>query len=100
MDDDVNSEGFKRRLSAILSADVVEYNRFMNIDEASTVKTLTTYREIMAPLIKQHRGRVVDSPVYNILAEFSSMVVEPTYGAIEPWIINKGIDRMIVQSLT
>jgi adenylate cyclase len=46
----------------------------MSEDEALTVKTLTTYREIMATLIKQYRGRVVDSPGDNLLAEFASVV--------------------------
>jgi adenylate cyclase len=43
-------------------------------DETATVKTIASYREIMASLIKQHRGRVVDSPGDNLLAEFSSVV--------------------------
>jgi adenylate cyclase len=43
-------------------------------DEAATVSTLETYREVMSTLIKQHRGRVVDSPGDNILAEFASVV--------------------------
>jgi adenylate cyclase len=43
-------------------------------DETSTVKTIATYREIMSSLIEQHRGRVVDSPGDNVLAEFSSVV--------------------------
>ena len=67
-------EDFKRKLTAVLSADVVGYSRLMSSDEASTVKTLTIYREIMASLIKQHRGRVVDSPGDNVLAEFASVV--------------------------
>jgi adenylate cyclase len=67
-------EGFKRKLTAILSADAVGYSRLMAEDEAATVKTLATYREVMATLIKQHRGRVVDSPGDNVLAEFSSVV--------------------------
>jgi adenylate cyclase len=67
-------EGFKRKLTAILSADVTGYSRLMAEDEASTVKTLTDYREVMSELIKQHRGRVVDSPGDNLLAEFSSVV--------------------------
>lgn len=58
----MNAEGFKRKLAAILSADVEGYSRLMNEDEAATVETLTKFREIMASLIKQHRGRVVDSP--------------------------------------
>jgi len=67
-------EGFKRKLTAILSADAVGYSRLMAEDEAATVKTIATYREVMTVLIKQHRGRVVDSPGDNLLAEFTSVV--------------------------
>lgn len=67
-------ENFKRKLTAILSADAVGYSRLMADDEAATVKTIVFYREIMASLVKQHRGRVVDSPGDNVLAEFSSVV--------------------------
>lgn len=67
-------ESYQRKLTAILSADVAGYSRLMSEDESATVKTLATYREIMASLIKQHRGRVVDSPGDNVLAEFSSVV--------------------------
>jgi TolB-like protein/class 3 adenylate cyclase/cytochrome c-type biogenesis protein CcmH/NrfG len=66
--------GFKRKLTSIFSADVAGYSRLMGEDEAETVKTLTAYREIMADLINQHRGRVVDSPGDNLLAEFTSVV--------------------------
>ncbi|CAB1070663.1 FIG140336: TPR domain protein [Olavius algarvensis Delta 1 endosymbiont] len=65
---------FKRKLTAILSADAVGYSRLMAKDETATVKTISGYREIMASLIIQHRGRVVDSPGDNLLAEFSSVV--------------------------
>jgi adenylate cyclase len=67
-------EGFKRKLTAVLSADAVGYSRLMAEDEADTVKTLATYRDVISSLINQHRGRVVDSPGDNILAEFSSVV--------------------------
>jgi adenylate cyclase len=67
-------EGFKRKLTAILSADAVGYSRLMAEDETATVKTIASYREIIASLVKQHRGRVVDSPGDNLLAEFSSVV--------------------------
>ena len=67
-------EGFKRKLTAIFSADAVGYSRLMAEDEAATVKTIATYREVMTVLIKQHSGRVVDSPGDNLLAEFSSVV--------------------------
>jgi len=67
-------EGFKRKLTAILSADVKGYSRLMGEDEESTVRTLTEYREVMSALIINHNGRVVDSPGDNILAEFVSIV--------------------------
>jgi adenylate cyclase len=67
-------EDFKRKLTAILSADVVGYSRLMGEDEAATVKTLETYKGVMFSLIRQHRGRVVDSPGDNLLAEFGSVV--------------------------
>jgi adenylate cyclase len=70
----MSPESFKRKLTAILSADVKGYSRLMGEDEAETVKTLTAYRKIMGELIQQHRGRVIDCPGDNILAEFASVV--------------------------
>jgi len=67
-------EDVERKLTAILSADVAGYSRLMGEDDAATVRTLTGYREIMTALIKEHRGRVVDSPGDNLLAEFSSVI--------------------------
>jgi len=66
--------GRVRKLAALLSADVEGYSRLMGEDEAATVQTLTVYREIIETLVQQHRGRVVDSPGDNILAEFASVV--------------------------
>jgi TolB-like protein/class 3 adenylate cyclase len=65
---------FRRKLTTILSADVAGYSRLMGEDEAATVKTLEQYKQIMSDLIRQHRGRVVDSPGDNLLAEFTSVV--------------------------
>jgi adenylate cyclase len=70
----VAEEGFKRKLTAILSADVEGYSRLMDDDEEATIRTLTTYRDVMATLIQQYRGRVVDAPGDNLLAEFASAV--------------------------
>ena len=70
----MSPESFKRKLTAILSADVKGYSRLMGENEAETVKTLTSYRKIMGELIQQHRGRVIDSPGDNILAEIASVV--------------------------
>jgi adenylate cyclase len=70
----MSAESFKRKLTAILSADVKGYSRLMCEDEDATIRTLSTYRELMATLIQKHRGRVVDSPGDNLLAEFFSVV--------------------------
>jgi adenylate cyclase len=67
-------KGFKRKLAAILSADVEGYSRLMQEDEASTIVTLAESKELMANLIQQYRGRVVDAPGDNLLAEFGSVV--------------------------
>ena len=64
----------RRRLTAIFSADVAGYSRLMGLDEVATVRTLTAYKEAMTRLIHRHRGRVVDSPGDNLLAEFDSVV--------------------------
>jgi adenylate cyclase len=68
------SQQLPRRLSAILSADVRGYSRLMRDDEDSTIRTLTTYRAVIFKLVQQYRGRVVDSPGDNVLAEFGSVV--------------------------
>ena len=70
--DPLNIENFKRRLTAILSADVEGYSRLMRDNEDETVRTITAYRAAIAKLVEQYRGRVVDSPGDNILVEFGS----------------------------
>jgi adenylate cyclase len=70
----MSSQDVKRKLTAILSADVKGYSRLMGKDEAGTLQTLTTYKETMAAFITQHHGRVVDAPGDNLLAEFASVV--------------------------
>ena len=70
----MTEKGFKRKLTAILSADAVEYSRLMGEDEESTVRTLTAYREVLYTLIQQHNGQVLDCPGDNLLAEFASVV--------------------------
>ncbi|CAB5124025.1 Adenylate cyclase (EC [Olavius algarvensis associated proteobacterium Delta 3] len=70
----MTEENYKRKLAAILSADVAGYSRLMGDDEAATVQTLEAYKKVMFSLIKQHRGRVIDSPGDNLLAEFTSIV--------------------------
>ncbi len=70
----MTQEDLKRKLTAILSADAEGYSRLMGDNEESTIRTLTSYLETMTKCIQQHRGRVVDTPGDNLLAEFASVV--------------------------
>ena len=63
-----------RKLAAILSADVVGFSRLMQDDDAATVTTLREYRSAIGRVIDRHKGRVVNAPGDNILAEFPSAV--------------------------
>jgi len=70
----MTTQEVKRKLAAILSADVKGYSRLMGEDEETTLRTLNAYKEVMGSLIQQHRGRVVAAPGDNVLAEFASVV--------------------------
>jgi len=76
------TQDFKRKLTAILSADVKGYSRLMGEDDQATVRTITAYREVITEVVEKHSGRVVDSPGDNILAEFAS-VIDAVSSAVE-----------------
>jgi TolB-like protein/class 3 adenylate cyclase/Tfp pilus assembly protein PilF len=65
-----------------LSADVVGYSRLMAANEAATVETLKSYRDIIARLVVRRGGRVVNAPGEALLAEFPS-AVEAVQAAVE-----------------
>jgi TolB-like protein/class 3 adenylate cyclase len=70
----MTTQEIKRKLVAILSADVKGYSRLMGEDEEVTLRTLNAYKEVMGSLIQQHRGRVVGTAGDSVLAEFGSVV--------------------------
>lgn len=73
----------ERKLAAIFAADVVGYSRLMGEDEAGTLKRLQALlSELVKPLIKAHRGRIVKLMGDGLLAEFPS-VVEAVETAVE-----------------
>jgi class 3 adenylate cyclase len=78
----VHPDVVERKLAAILSGDVAGYGRLMASDEVATVRALQAAREHIAAFVRQHRGRVVDSPGDNLLAEFPS-ALDATRCAIE-----------------
>ena len=63
-----------RMLRAILSTDVKEYSRLMSQDEFGTIRALNGHKKAISTLIEQYRGRVVDAPGDNLLADFSSVI--------------------------
>ncbi len=64
----------KRKLAAILSADVQGYSRLMEEDEEGTIRILKAYMEVINGVIQQHRGRLVATGGDSVLAEFASVV--------------------------
>jgi adenylate cyclase len=78
----MTEQGFKRKLTAILSADAVGYSRLMRDNEEATVRDIAAHRVLITEIIQQHHGRVIDSPGDNILAEFAS-VVDAVNGAVK-----------------
>ena len=70
----MSQEEINRKLSCIFSTEVVGYSRLMEENEAFTVRYLEENKKLICRLIEEHKGRVVDSPGDNLLAEFASAV--------------------------
>ena len=64
----------KRRLAAILSADVVGYSRLMGDDEEATIEVLVDCRDVFSERVENHDGRVVDTAGDSVLSVFDSVV--------------------------
>jgi class 3 adenylate cyclase/TolB-like protein/cytochrome c-type biogenesis protein CcmH/NrfG len=72
----------KRKLAAILHADVVGFSRLMGLDEAGTHQALGELRGALDPLIAAHGGRIVGTAGDSLLADFTS-VVDAVSSAVE-----------------
>jgi adenylate cyclase len=71
----VAGEDIERRLAAILCADVVGYSRLMGEDDAGTLAALKALRkELFAPTVAEHHGRIVKLMGDGALVEFPSVV--------------------------
>src|SRR6266851_3201838 len=66
--------GMKRKLAAILHADVKGYSRLIGEDEVATLPVLASYLAVMTTLVQQLGGRAVGSRGDSLLAEFPSVV--------------------------
>jgi adenylate cyclase len=61
----------RRRLAAILAADVAGYSRLMGADEEGTHDRLKAHRrQLFDPKIAEHHGRIVKTTGDGLLAEF------------------------------
>ena len=78
----MSEESIKRKLAAILSADVVGYSRLMTEDEVATIRMLAACRDRISLRVQENRGRVVDFVGDNMLAEFSS-AIDAVDGAVK-----------------
>jgi len=71
----VTNERVKRRLAAVLAADVSGYSRLMGADEEDTLARLKALRKsLVDPAIAAHRGRIVKTTGDGMLVEFASAV--------------------------
>jgi len=78
----MSEERANRKLRAILSADAVGCIRLMQTDETWTIRGVEDSKRVMGELISRFKGRVVDAPGDNLLAEFAS-VVDATECAVQ-----------------
>jgi class 3 adenylate cyclase len=70
----MTTQEVKRKLAAILNADVEGYSYLMGEDEEGTLCILMPYIEVMAGFIQHHRGRVFGTAGDSVMAEFASVV--------------------------
>ena len=101
----------RRKLAAILSADVVGYSRLMAANEAATVDTLKSYRDIITRLVLRHGGRVVNAPgsiVFHIAERHAGLLPDDADGraraitwmfaalnTVEPPILEREIAKLL-----
>ena len=65
----------ERRLTAVLAADIVGYSRLMERDEPGTHERVQVLRkQLIEPLIAEHRGHIVKLTGDGALCEFQSVV--------------------------
>src|SRR4051812_38785093 len=84
----------KRKLAAILHADVVGFSRLMGVDEAGTHRALGELRNAVDPLIVAHDGRIVGTAGDSLLADFAS-VVDAVNCAVEMQRVSRAINDLI-----
>lgn len=72
----------KRKVAAILAADVVGFSRLMAEDEDGTLRHLAAYRNVLDDFIAHYDGRIFNTAGDSVMCEFGS-AVEATRAAID-----------------
>ncbi|WP_209834222.1 HEAT repeat domain-containing protein [Ruegeria sp. HKCCE3926] len=73
----------KRRLAAILAADIAGYSRLVGLDEEGTIARLRLIRsEVIEPAIARHSGRIANTAGDSFVIEFRS-AVDAVHAAVE-----------------
>jgi adenylate cyclase len=76
-------ERVRRRLAAIMAAEVVGFSRLMEANEEATLDALRQYRhDVVAPAVSSHDGRIFKLTGDGFLAEFAS-ALEAAEAALE-----------------
>ncbi len=91
------ANSLKRRLAAILAADIAGYSRLMGQDEAGTVRDLKDHQAAVFPLVGSHGGRIIDTAGDGILAEFPS-VIEATACALDIQAVMASRNEMVSEN--
>ena len=64
----------KRKIAALLAADIVKYSKLVADDEEETVHRLADYRAVFQDVTSRHGGRIVNMVGDAVLADFPSSV--------------------------
>jgi class 3 adenylate cyclase len=72
----------KRKITAIMAADVAEYTRLISEDEEETLRRLEAYRRVFDDFVKRAGGRIFNTAGDGVMCEFAS-AVEATRCAID-----------------
>lgn len=90
----------RRRLAAVLCADIVGYSALVGVDEARTVAALKGHQTALVEVLKAHGGRVVALAGDSIVAEFQSTLASVEAGiAIQAMMAERNADVPPAQRL-
>ncbi len=72
----------KRKITAIMAADIAEYTRLISEDEEETLTRLEAYRKVFDDFVHRAGGRIFNTAGDGVMCEFAS-AVEATRCAID-----------------